>query len=135
MIAVLALAACGVAPDPDGLPGGTVRQGIPAPFEYLDWWDEISECSGESGDINEVRFYVVVRPLLLLGNAFPCGNGLVCNGLWEAPHDITLAPGHVGTETLVKHEMLHELIRVAGHPPVFAECDVEWGGTADILPR
>lgn len=130
-----ALVGCGVGPDPDGLPGGTIRRSFPAPFEYVDWWDEISACSGESGDLNDVRFFVVVQPLLLLGNAFPCGNGLICNGLWEAPHDITLAPGYIDNETLVKHEMLHDLVRTKGHPPVFEECGVEWSGTAALHPR
>ncbi|MDX1392908.1 MAG: hypothetical protein R3195_00900 [Gemmatimonadota bacterium] len=127
------VAACGVGPDEysDEL----IRRGIPTPIEYAAWWDEISECSGEQGDFDALRVYVVVAPLELNGTAFPCG-GELCNGIWERPHDITFAPAHIGDETLVKHEMLHDLIRVAGHPAVFEECGVTWGnGAADIVPR
>jgi hypothetical protein len=132
---VLVLSACGVGPDPDGLPGSTVREAIPTPFEYEPWWEEISVCSGISGELERLNFLVVVQPLLLNGAAFPCGDGEVCNGLWESPHTITFAPAHVATEKLVKHEMLHDLIGQSGHPPIFGQCDVDWGtGATDVVP-
>jgi hypothetical protein len=133
VFAALGVGACGVGPD-DDFSAALIRQAIPTPVEYFPWWHEISECSGESGDGDALQFYVVISPLALGGKAFPCGDEL-CNGIWEAPHDITLAPGHVATETLVKHEMLHDLLRVSGHPPVFEECGVTWGtGSADVSP-
>jgi len=133
MALLLGLTGCGVGPD--DFSDALIRQRIPTPTEYLPWWEEISACSGESGDVGELRIFVVVSPLALQGAAFPCGTEL-CNGVWESPHDITLAPKHADNETLVKHEMLHDLIGVSGHPPVFEECGVEWGtGTADIVPR
>lgn len=134
-VVLLALGAMGCGVGPDEFSDELVRRSIPLPVEYVTWWDEIAECSGESGDVNALRVFVVISPLVLGGRAFPCG-GEFCNGVWEAPHDITLAPEHVATEKLVKHEMLHDLTRVPGHPSVFDECGVTWGdGIADIVPR
>jgi hypothetical protein len=134
-LASAVIVGCGVGPDPDGLPSNTVLEAIPTPFEYEPWWEEISDCSGIAGDLDRVSFLVVVQPLLLNGGAFPCGDGLICNGLWESPHTITLAPAHVATEKLVKHEMLHDLVGQSGHPPLFEQCDVDWGaGATDVVP-
>lgn len=121
-----ALGSCGVGTDPDGL----VRRTFEPSLQYRAWWAQISQCSGRTGDLPRIRFFVAVHPVSIGGRQFPCGDGAFCNGIWEAPHDITLAPALTGDERLVKHEMLHELIREAGHPPVFEACDVEWEGSA-----
>lgn len=102
------------------------RQTYPEPAVYRTWWTQIQRCSGLAGDYDDVRFFVAVSPLTAGGRRFPCGGGALCNGLWEAPHDITLAPAYLEDERLVQHEMLHDLLGVPGHPPVFEGCDVEW---------
>jgi len=112
------------------------RTSFTPPPEYRGWWDEIKACSGETGEFGDIRFFEVVGPLFVLGTEFPCGGGARCNGLWEAPHDISIARGHLQTERLVKHEMLHELVRIPGHPAIFEACEVTWGNAnSEIAPR
>jgi hypothetical protein len=135
-LSVLAFCGCNVGTDPGDLSAQLVRRPAPAPIEYSLWWSEISQCSGRSGDLLAVRFLVVVSPLNRTGTSFPCGGGFQCNGIWEAPHDITLAPAHFASQVLVKHEMLHDLLQATGHPPVFEQCGVAWGNAAkDLVPR
>lgn len=97
---------------------------IVPPSAYRVWWAETESCSGVQGDFERVRFYLVRAPVGGTGRWFPCESeeGALCSGLWRAPHDIYLAPALVESERLVKHEMLHDLVRVAGHPPVFESC-------------
>jgi hypothetical protein len=119
-----AVAACNLGPDPNE--PYLVRTVLHPPPEYRVWWRELEACSGVDGDFGRVTFLEVVRPLLVNGSQFPCGGGAVCNGMWETPHDISIAPGYLNNERLVKHEMLHDLIRTPGHPPVFEQCNVSW---------
>ncbi len=126
--AALAAGSCEVGNGPDDLSRVLIRETYPVPTVYAFWWDDIRGCSGRSGSFARLRFYTVVTPVIIRGTEFPCGDNLMCNGLWEAPHDITIAPAYVEHERLVKHEMLHDLLGTPGHPPVFAECGVEWNG-------
>ncbi|MCG8469118.1 MAG: hypothetical protein MJB57_13085 [Gemmatimonadetes bacterium] len=95
-------------------------------LQYRVWWDELQACAGTSGDFARLRFYEVVSPLFFEETQFPCGQGFFCNGMWEAPHDIILAPAFTRSERLVKHEMLHDLLATVEHPPVFDTCDASW---------
>lgn len=132
---VLLLGGCGVVNAPPSLEEEIAREIFPVPVEYRMWWNEISACSGTVGNIDQVRFFRVVAPLYVEGTQFPCGDGALCNGLWEAPHDITLAPAYLASPRLVKHEMLHDLLGAPGHPAVFDECDVSWGTThPEMIP-
>jgi len=134
MVALVA-AACGISTGPDGAEGLLQRESLRISLEYRAWWNEISVCSGLEGDVDVVRFFRVTAPLYLAGTEFPCGDGLRCNGLWEAPHDISIAPAYLSNRQLVQHEMLHDLLGAPGHPPVFEECGVAWGaGHPDLIP-
>ncbi len=127
----LGAVACSLDTGPEGVTH-LRRESFVAGPDYVAWWGEIQECSALSGAFERLAFYVAVEPLFLQGRQFPCGaNGLMCNGMWESPHDITLAPAHLDTERLVKHEMLHDLLQAPGHPPVFEECRVDWTSGAD----
>lgn len=120
----LPIAACALGVDAEA-PTLARRTLVPLP-EYTVWWNALEACSGIDGDLGRVRFLEVIEPLFFDGRQFPCGEGQFCNGLWEAPHDISLAPRYVQHERLVKHEMLHDLIGAPGHPPVFETCDATW---------
>ncbi|MDX1393056.1 MAG: hypothetical protein R3195_01650 [Gemmatimonadota bacterium] len=120
----LLVAGCGLGPESDE--PNLVRSVIDPPPEYIEWWRELETCSGLDGDMRRLTFFEVVQPVMFEGRQFPCGGGALCNGMWEAPHDITLAPRYVNHARLVKHEMLHDLVRTPGHPPVFEACDVTW---------
>lgn len=134
MVGLVAVA-CGVSTGPDGGEPLLQREPLRVSTEYRAWWDEISACSGLEGDVDAVRFYRVTFPLYLAETQFPCGDGLRCNGLWEAPHDISIAPAYLWNRQLVEHEMLHDLLGAPGHPPAFEECGVAWGaGHPDLIP-
>jgi hypothetical protein len=99
-------------------PDGTTR--LNPPPVYGDLWRAVESCSGWTGDIALVHWYLVP------GERFSC-NGAFCNGLWESPHNIYLSD--VAAHDLdgdnyftVRHEILHELVRQPGHPPVFSQC-------------
>lgn len=87
---------------------------------YTNWWAEISKCAGLSGDFTRIRWFEVQADD---PEYFPCPVGS-CQGWWSANHDIFLARASVKTKWIVQHEMLHDLIGVGGHPPVFERCGV-----------
>ena len=98
-------------------PSGTYRF-VPS-ARYHDLWARVSDCAGLTGDIRKVEWNVVP------GDFFQCGDQ-ACEGLWVAPHSIFLAESTVNDSLTgyftVRHEILHELVRKAGHPSVFVKC-------------
>jgi hypothetical protein len=108
-------------------PGGAAALRPPAIFS--EWWQEVEQCSGTTGDIERVSWYVV--PCLDGESGFRCDvtpDGL-CAGEWRAPHIIALAGpnrffpvGYIDDAWTVKHEMLHDLLGRADHPQEFTSC-------------
>ena len=95
---------------------------------YATWWTEDVECSGLTGDLQDVEWYVVPADS---DGGFWCEDGPdhTCAGEWVAPHSIYLAgpnksypQGYAADEWTVRHEMLHELVGRPGHPRVFDDC-------------
>lgn len=128
LLVASAALSCDIGVGTDGSSEHLVLQRYAPPTIYVAWWAQIRECSGLTGSFGDLRFFTVASPVTLRGTQFPCGEGMMCNGVWDAPHDITLAPAYVESERLVKHEMLHDLIGRPGHPAVFDECRVQWPG-------
>jgi len=100
-IAPLLLFGCGFEPEGD-VP-------MSPPELYRSWWEKTESCSGLTGDFDRVRWYVVE------GYGFDCPSGR-CAGRWQADGRIILAGDWTGHEMVVRHEMLHALIRRSGHP-------------------
>jgi hypothetical protein len=98
---------------------------------YSVWWQQVEQCSGLSGDLARVEWYVV--PCEAGEAGFPCevtADGL-CGGEWLPPHTILLGGpnqilpgGYADDEFTVKHEMLHDLTGSADHPDLFTNCHV-----------
>ena len=107
------LAACGF--DPAG------SQPLEPPAVYQEWWAKTEACSGLSGDFDRVEWMVVP------GESFPCSSG-DCVGHWDPSHKIFLASDWSMHEMVVRHEMLHDLVRRSGHPsPPFGNgCPLTW---------
>jgi hypothetical protein len=102
-----------------------------APLEvssaYRHWWGEVEACAQRSAPIERVRFWVIK------GDEFPCPNG-PCAGHWRSPHDVYIAERWVNDETLVKHEMLHDLLGTGQHPEAYfgpGACNVVWSRLPD----
>ena len=108
LAALLALAAC-ESPTAPRLPAGAVR--FTPPSIYREWWALTEQCSGRQASFDAISWYVVPDAYSLPGT-----NGL--NGLWYGDNRIILAGADDGISAgdLVRHEMLHAILRGGGHP-------------------
>ena len=97
LIAAVALLAC--APSPVDVNFGVVPWSPPP--EYVGWWSEVEDCSIETGDFTLIDWF--------LASGFAAGATVV--GQWSPPHSITFLRGFEVNENVVKHEMLHDLLR------------------------
>jgi hypothetical protein len=77
-----------------------VRRFTPLPA-YSDWWTETEACSGRAADFGRIEWWeaetITVNKQIVLAH-------------WEKPHKITLTRFHVATASVVRHEMLHDLL-------------------------
>jgi hypothetical protein len=86
---------------------------FPAPQIYSQWWANIERCSGLTGDLTQLRFYVAPRPVLTLATRGGLYAGLyypedkrIIFGLWEP-----------GDSVVVEHEFLHAIMDFNGLRP------------------
>ena len=78
---------------------------------YQSWWTETEECSGASGALARVHWFVVPE-----SNSFTY-QGVRYDGYWWSDvHWITLASTKVQDPYIVRHEMLHDLLGRGDHP-------------------
>jgi hypothetical protein len=82
-----------------------------APSVYQKWWTMAETCSGVTRPLANVTwFYIPGVSLFQLGNQ-------VVSGYWSAASNrIVLADNSRLDGTVVRHEMVHALIRTSGHP-------------------
>jgi hypothetical protein len=80
------------------------------PSHYLMWWQQVEACSGLSGNIERVRWWV--EP----GVNTVTGRGGAAGVYYEERHTIVLAGDWADHGPIVRHEMLHALSPTAGHP-------------------
>lgn len=124
-VALVGLAAAGC--ETPTVPAGAAA--LMPPSVFSEWWQEVEQCSGTTGEIGRISWYVA--PCLVGEAGFKCDvtpDGL-CAGEWRSPHLITLAgpnrffpDGYADDEWTVKHEMLHDLLGTPDHPAAFAAC-------------
>ena len=108
VVAAVGLAACGSLVDPD-LPSNAER--FTPPPVYARWWAMTEACSGLSGDLASVSWFMVpgVSTIPLEGKAV--------EGYWSlAGNRIVMAGAGRLAGGIVRHEMLHALMKAAGHP-------------------
>lgn len=93
------------------------------PAVYRTWWRDVLECTGWSADFDRLSFFEVTHPLSAGRSQFPCPDApdQMCYGFWQEPHDIFLSPVAKESESIVKHEMLHDVRQDSGHRH-WAEC-------------
>jgi hypothetical protein len=110
---LLLLLGCGFEPEGD-VP-------MSPPEIYRSWWASTESCSGRTGDFDRIRWYTVD------GYGFDCPSGR-CAGRWQSDGRIIIAGDWTRHEMVVRHEMLHELMRRSGHPnPPFGNgCPLTW---------
>lgn len=106
VLVVVCLAACDLITGP--LPSGAQR--FAPPPVYARWWAMTEECSGRSGNLGDVDWYRVP------GSGF-MRDGQIVGGYWNRyTNRIVLAEESIEHGPLVRHEMLHALVRGDGHP-------------------
>ena len=117
-----ALSGCGFDPQ------GDVPLNPPAVFQ--EWWNKTKACSGLEGNLDRISWSVIDGP------SFPCSSGQ-CAGHWRKDHHIFLAGDWAMDEMVVRHEMLHDLIGMPGHPsPPFGKgCPLTWATWNRSTPR
>ena len=101
------LCACGQ--DVVGPPAGIVPFTPPVRFRL--YWALTEACSGHTGDYDAVRWYIVPGV-----DSFDLEGQVVGAAWYGAGNKIVFADGQQIFSGLVRHEMLHALIRVPGHP-------------------
>jgi hypothetical protein len=120
----LAVAGCAaLAPSQAVLPAGAVP--VAAPAVYREWFQRTEACSGRTGDLAEVQFYVVPGV-----ETFETRDGPQV-GVWigeGGSHRIVIAGNYQGHEMVVRHELLHTLLRQTGHPEEYfvSRCRLTW---------
>lgn len=97
------------APD---VPEGAIQL-TPLPAEYEDWWRLAERCSGASGEFAYVDWGVVPGVSTIPGTEGAVGT------YYRNRHQIILVERGTLDGHLVRHEMLHALLRVGGHPREF----------------
>jgi hypothetical protein len=108
VLLVLLISACKSTTEP--LPNGA-RPFAP-PQTYQTWWQEVESCSGIAGNFGDVSWYYVPDV-----NVFTVGANPNVAGYWQPyHHSVTLAGSKIDDPDLVRHEMLHALLKLAGHP-------------------
>ncbi len=110
--AILAVAggiSCGHLVDPV-LPMDAERFAPPPVF--VRWWSMVESCSGIRSSLGAIQWYAAPGPL-----TNPDDGSESINGYWSAASNrILLDFNDTINGGVVRHEMLHALLRVAGHP-------------------
>lgn len=102
------LAACGDNIVDPRLPPGA--KAFTPPSFYSTWWEMTKACSGRSGSLSDVKWYVVPSGVQLELD------GESANAYWSAgSNQIVLSELVVDDGQVVRHEMLHALLGKQGH--------------------
>ena len=95
-----------------------------APDIYAQWWRDTEACSGRTADFGRIKWFVVPE-----ASAFEFRGGSY-SGYWWETHDVVLAGRMIDQASVVRHEMLHDLLGTGTHPPEYfgGRCAglVEW---------
>jgi hypothetical protein len=109
LLALVAGLSCSHLTDPP-LPDNTVLL-VPPPV-YTGWWAMVESCSGLTGSLDSIQWYSTTSLL-----RDPNDNDETIAGYWSlAGNRIVLAATDTIAGDIVRHEMLHALIRSVGHP-------------------
>lgn len=100
------------------------------PNIYNQWWEEIADCAHIRGkSMADVRWFST--PPTSEFTSFYCYI-TYCWGYWRGNHEIYIVAGRELDSTLIKHEMLHELLGTKNalskdfmkHHKLFKKCKV-----------
>src|SRR3954467_5989589 len=113
VVLMLGTSAC-AAPRAAGAPLAPLGRSwaVPTLGLYQEWWDKTGACSGQAGKMTDVSFYAVDAPSGAIELA-----GEMAHAWWvREGNRIYLPANALGEEGLVRHEMLHALLKRGSHP-------------------
>jgi hypothetical protein len=88
---------------------GNARPMPNVPIQYATWWHTVEACSGRVGDLSTVDWYYTDGVIRVDGQDY--------DGYWfESGNRIVISNSAVYYGSVVRHEMLHALLRSGGHP-------------------
>jgi hypothetical protein len=109
LFALVAGVSCGHLTDPQ-LPENALVFHPPA--VYAKWWSMVESCSGLTGSLDNIQWYSTLGDL-----RDPNDNDATIAGYWSlAGNRVVLTTSDTIAGGVVRHEMLHALLRSAGHP-------------------
>ena len=83
--------------------------------QYRLWWELTSQCAGVSRSFDDVQWYLVPGV-----SSFPTDQGELGGAYYRAQNRIVLAELVYNTAGVVRHEMLHALLRIdVAHPATY----------------
>src|SRR5215469_7456129 len=80
------------------------------PPMYAAWWQLMERCSGREGEFHSIHWFVAPNA------TFDLEGETVQGAYYPAGNRIVIANGQTRDGRLVRHEMLHALLKKAGHP-------------------
>lgn len=115
------------------MPGGAVR--FRPDTNYLTWWRQVEECSGKRGSMRRVEWFYYPGEPLIPGHNVGASHR-------QPGHDVFFADSLHGfpwrkQPFTVRHEMLHDLLGVSGHPHEYfgSQADSTFGRCGRIVMR
>jgi hypothetical protein len=112
ILVAIGVGAC-TTPTAPPLPVGAVAY-APDPNLVAIWWSQVEGCSGLRGDVNAIRWYIVPD-----AGTFEWDHSEAIGLYQEHGNRIVLASAYAFRDRNVRHEMLHALIKLPGHPPEY----------------
>lgn len=112
-----------LAPSETPLPLGAIE--VPAPVSYQQWHAKTQSCSGLAGDFSTIKFYVVPGVETFSTSAGAKVGEWISNG---TTNRIVIAGNYRNHEMVVRHELLHSLLKKEGHPSEYfvSRCRLTW---------
>lgn len=122
-VSLVVASGCSATEPTSATPPGAVP--ITAPPAYAEWFAQTESCSGLHGPSGQIQWYVVPGVETFETDAGPKVGMWVKEGGREI---IVIAGNYQNHEMVVRHEMLHSLLRAHGHPTdYFVErCHLTW---------
>ena len=107
------------------------------PIKFRSLWHTVETCAGKSGSFDAISWY------LTEGSAGAGGQGDIAGSWWPGGNRIYIAEAFRDDEAVIRHEMLHALLRGKLHEPAFlgscgdlvyciANCISEAGGQTSL---
>lgn len=85
------------------------------PLIYKQWFKETEHCSQRLGNFDDITWFVVPN-----SNYVITSKGEQVAAYWSITYNyVIMSSKHQMNPYIVRHEMLHAILQISGHPPEF----------------